>query len=60
MYVYTSYTEQGDNNEIIHWFTVGFYRPDGEFEPESDHDNTQKAARRVNYLNGGRGTSYEA
>jgi hypothetical protein len=34
-------------------FTVGFYKPDGKFEPESDHDSKQKAAARVHYLNGG-------
>lgn len=34
-------------------WTVGFYRPSGEWEPESDHDSADKAARRVHYLNGG-------
>ena len=34
-------------------WTVGFYKPGGEFEPESDHDSSDKAAERVNYLNGG-------
>jgi len=34
-------------------FTVGFYRPDGRWEPESDHDSREKAAERVHYLNGG-------
>ena len=34
-------------------WTVGFYRPDGEFEPDSDHDDRADAAARVNYLNGG-------
>lgn len=33
--------------------TVGFYRPDGTWEPESDHDSPDKAAARVAYLNGG-------
>jgi len=37
-------------------WTVGFYDPDGKFVPESDHDSTEAAAQRVNYLNGG---SYE-
>lgn len=35
-------------------WTVGFYKPDGKFEPESDHDSSDKAAERVHYLNGGR------
>jgi len=31
----------------------------GKFESDSDHDNRDKAARRVNYLNGGEGKSYQ-
>lgn len=34
-------------------YTVGFYSPDGEWEPESDHDNIRDAAARVVSLNGG-------
>ena len=34
-------------------WTVGFYSPDGEFHPESDHDNKESAAERVHWLNGG-------
>lgn len=34
-------------------YTVGFYKPDGKFEPESDHDDKEFAAKRVNFLNGG-------
>jgi hypothetical protein len=34
-------------------YTVGFYRPDGKWEPESDHESAEEAARRVRYLNGG-------
>lgn len=34
-------------------YTVGFYKPDGEFIPESDHPDSDSAARRVNFLNGG-------
>ena len=34
-------------------WTVGFYRPDGKFEPESDHESREAAAERVHYLNGG-------
>lgn len=35
-------------------FTVGFYAPNGEWIPESDHDTTESAASRVHYLNGGK------
>ena len=34
--------------------TVGFYSPDGKWNPESDHETKELAARRVHYLNGGR------
>jgi hypothetical protein len=34
-------------------WTVGFYNPNGEWNPESDHGSTDEAAKRVNYLNGG-------
>ena len=34
-------------------WTVGFYRPDGEFESESDYRDCEEAADRVHYLNGG-------
>lgn len=34
-------------------FTVGFYKPDGAWEPESDHKSRESAAGRVAYLNGG-------
>ena len=34
-------------------WTVGFYSPDGKWNPESDHDNRYSAASRVCYLNGG-------
>jgi hypothetical protein len=35
-------------------WTVGFYNPKGEWEPESDHDSAEKAAERVHWLNGGK------
>ena len=35
-----------------HLWTVGFYKPDGTWEPESDHDTPDKAAERVHWLNG--------
>jgi hypothetical protein len=34
-------------------WTVGFYKPDGEWYAESDHGSTEDAAKRVAYLNGG-------
>ena len=37
-------------------YTVGFYKPDGAWNPESDHNNTAEAAKRVHYLNGGNDT----
>lgn len=46
MYVYIK-------SESTLW-TVGFYKPDGTWEPESDHESPEKAAERVRYLNGGR------
>jgi hypothetical protein len=33
-------------------WTVGFYKPNGDWTPESDHDSQDKAADRVAYLNG--------
>jgi len=36
-------------------YTVGFYSPDGKWNPESDYDSSEKAAERVHYLNGGQG-----
>jgi hypothetical protein len=35
-------------------WTVGFYRPDGTWEPESDHEYKVDAIERVHYLNGGK------
>lgn len=37
--------------EIGLW-TVGFYDPSGKFNPESDHDKKENAARRCAFLNG--------
>lgn len=34
-------------------WTVGFYDPSGQWQPESDHTSTREAAARVHYLNGG-------
>lgn len=33
-------------------WTVGFYSPDGEWHPESDHNSKDEAAARVSWLNG--------
>lgn len=33
-------------------WTVGFYAPNGEWNPESDHDKPKDAAERVAWLNG--------
>lgn len=44
-YVYQSF-ERG-------LYTVGFYDPAGTWHPESDHSDSEKAAQRVHYLNGG-------
>ena len=36
-------------------WTVGYIMPDGAKEPESDHRTAEEAAKRVHYLNGGKG-----
>lgn len=46
MYVYI-------RSEPTLW-TVGFFRPDGEWEPESDQGSPKEAAERVAWLNGSR------
>ena len=46
MYVYIK-------SEARLW-TVGFYKPNGEWESESDHATQESAAERVHYLNGGK------
>lgn len=46
MYVYI-------NSEPGLW-TVGYYMPNGKFDPESDHGSIKEAADRVHYLNGGK------
>ena len=33
-------------------WTVGFYSPDGKWNPESDYPNQIEASQRVRYLNG--------
>ena len=34
-------------------WTVGFFKPDGTWESDSDHHSPKEAAERVHYLNGG-------
>lgn len=35
-------------------WTVGFYGPDGKWNPESDYNSSEEAAKRVAWLNGQR------
>ena len=52
MYVYiVSEHSSHTGNDL---YTVGFYDPKGNWHPESDHDDKEKAAARVAYLNGGK------
>ena len=46
-YVYTK-----SQNEDPPLWTVGFYNPQGEWVPESDHTSKDDAAARVAWLNG--------
>jgi hypothetical protein len=39
------------NSEPGLW-TVGFYDPSGKWQPESDHDMKEEAAKRTAWLNG--------
>jgi len=39
-------------------YTVGFYDPQGKWHPDSDHNTSEEAARRVNWLHGGDGEHY--
>jgi hypothetical protein len=41
-------------------WTVSFYNPNGKWEPESDWDNTKRAAERVHFLNGGKQNEEES
>lgn len=38
-------------------FVVGFYDPEGQWQPESDHDTPEDAAKRVAWLNGSGNTA---
>jgi len=48
MYVYI-HSEHSANHDL---YTVGFYDPNGKWQPESDHSTKEEAAARVAYLNG--------
>ena len=52
MYVYIQSEFAGRDYADHDLFTVGFYRQDGKWEPESDHSTMEGAAERVSYLNG--------
>ena len=41
-------------------WTVGFYKPDGKWESESDHNSRESAAERAAWLNGYNPTLDEA
>jgi hypothetical protein len=41
-------------------YTVGYYEPNGEWVPESDHDTSEQAAERTAWLNGSRPTMPES
>ncbi len=47
MYVYIR-----TGSEAVTLFTVGFYAPDDEWHPDSDHSTKEEAGDRVAYLNG--------
>lgn len=49
MYVYKKSPPSYGNPPI---WTVGFYAPDGTWEPESDHNSAKDAANRTAWLNG--------
>jgi hypothetical protein len=50
MYVYI----ESEHNSWGSLWTVGFYKPDGTWIPESDHESQTAAAERVHFLNGGK------
>ena len=56
MYVYIISEKAGHQGATEDLFTVGFYRPDGKWEPESDHRTREEAAERTAWLNGSRPT----
>jgi hypothetical protein len=56
MYVYIETERNIQTPEgVKNLYTVGFYDPDGKFQPESDYNDPEQAAARVAYLNGNGG-----
>lgn len=51
MYVYIE--SERTSEHVL--YTVGFYDPKGNWQPDSDHSDREAAADRVHYLNGGNG-----
>ena len=49
VYIQSEKPETGVSSGL---WTVGFYSPNGQWNPESDHSDKQEAAKRVAYLNG--------
>jgi len=53
MYVYQETERYFDDDGSVHVvYTVGFYRPDGQWVEESDWNIKAAAAKRVAWLNG--------
>ena len=52
VYVKTRETLEGGYAKYL--YTVGFYKPDGSWNPESNWDSADEARQQVNYLNGGK------
>jgi hypothetical protein len=48
MWVYRTIGKAG-----VSVFQVGYFMPDGTWEPDGDYSTKEDAAARVNYLNGG-------
>lgn len=48
MWVYRSHYERGG-----YVYTVGFFSPNGDWYPEKDFADKERAAARVHWLNGG-------
>lgn len=55
IWVYIQSEKPCQDNNYHALYTVGFYKPDGSWESESDHNSVPLAAARVHYLNGGSG-----
>lgn len=54
-WVFTITTARDDETgEVIErLYTVGYYKPDGQWYPIMDHDRMTKAIDQINWLNGG-------